>query len=75
MGRCSKPLELLWITMGAMVARHPVDGGVTLYSWPSFGPSQRASSWFCGAEIHSAPNAAFNIQMGWIRLAEHAWLN
>ena len=29
----------------------------------------------CGAEIYSAPNAAFNIWMGWIRLAEYAWLN
>ena len=65
MGGCSKPLELYWIGMGrAVIARHPVDGGVALYSWPSFGPSQRDRLWLCGAEIYPAPNAAFNISDG-----------
>ena len=61
MGGCSKPLELYWIGMGAVIARHPVDGGVALYSWPSFGPSRRDRLWLCGAEIYPAPNAAFSI--------------
>ena len=75
MGGCSKAVELYWIGMGAALARHPVDGGVTLYSSPSFGPSQRARLWFCGAEIYAAPNAAFNISDGVTRLAVHTWLN
>ena len=47
--------------MGASAARHPVDGDVVLNLRIRLGPSQRASSWLSGAEIYSAPNAAFNI--------------
>ena len=45
MGGCSKAVELYWIGMGAALARCSVDGGVTLYSSPSFGPSQRDRLW------------------------------
>ena len=31
---------------------HPVERGVAPEKRPLFGPSQRASSWFNGAEIH-----------------------
>ena len=61
MGRGSKPVELRWITIDASAARHPVGGGVVLNLRTRLGPSQRASSWLSGAEIYSAPNAAFNI--------------
>ena len=47
--------------MGASAARHPVGGGVVLNLRTRLGPSQRASSWLSGAEIHPAPNAALNI--------------
>ena len=46
MGGCSRPVELYWIGMGAALERCSVDGGVTLYSSPSFGPSQRSG---CGS--------------------------
>jgi hypothetical protein len=61
MGRGSKPVELRWITIDASAARHPVGGGVVLNLRIRLGPSQRASSWLSGAEIHPAPNAALNI--------------
>ena len=47
--------------MGSSAAQHPVDEGVVPYLRTRLGPSQRASSWLSGAEIYSAPNAAFNI--------------
>ena len=47
--------------MGSSAAQHPVDDGVVLNLRIRLGPSQRASSWLSGAEIYSAPNAAFNI--------------
>ena len=47
--------------MGSSAAQHPVDDGVVLNLRIRLGPSQRASSWLSGAEIHPAPSAAFNI--------------
>ena len=43
---------------------HPVERGVAPEKRLLFGPSQRASSWSSGAEIQSAPIAAFNISDG-----------
>ena len=51
------------------VARHSVEGGVVLILRPSFCPSQRARSWSSGAEIHSAPTAAFNISDGVVTIS------
>ena len=50
------------------LARHSVEGGVVLILRPSFCPSQRARSWSSGAEIHSAPTAAFNISDGMVTI-------
>ena len=50
--------------LGITLARHSVEGGVVLILRPSFCPSQRARSWSSGAEIHSAPTAAFSISDG-----------
>ena len=50
--------------MGSSAAQHPVDEGVVPYLGTRLGPSQRASSWLSGAEIHPAQNAAFNIYDG-----------
>ena len=75
MGGCSKAVELYWIGMGAALARCSVDGGVTLYSSPSFGPSQRSGCGSAALKFYRAPNAAFNISDGVTRLAVHTWLN
>ena len=77
MGGCSKAVELYWIGMGAALERCSVDGGVTLYSSPSFGPSQRAG---CGSaalkftQLQTQPSK-FLMRDGVTRLAVHTWLN
>ena len=42
-----------------------MDGGVTANLRRSCGTSAREKSWFGGAELSSAPNAAFNISQ-WV---------